>query len=160
MIMMYLIFFQRQRNQRQAVVELHRQDTREQVNLLNAEILDEKNKIEAFRKKITDFLQLKYLTERLSSSLTLEETSKTLSVEVSKLLGEETTIILYLFYPETRELGISASHKRHQVINLKSKKEIFLINGLSEICRVCRLKIRAPIIVLISTAFPGTRRGR
>jgi len=123
LIIPYLIFFQYHFLQNKAATDLQIQDIREEINLVDAQIFEEKKKIDAFRKKITDFLQLKNLTERLSLSLSLEETSKTLSTEVNKVFGsEDTTIILYLFHSATGELGISASQKGQMSINLKTKK--------------------------------------
>ena len=109
--------------QKQAVFTIKMQDTREKINLLEAEIAHEKKVISSFEEKIVRFSQLKGLTERLSMSLSLEDTSKTLSVEVNRLFGDkDAVIILYLFQSKTGELGISSSQKDQMNINIKAKR--------------------------------------
>ena len=106
-----------------ADAQLQIQDYGERKNLVEAEIRQETVAIDSFRKKILNYSQLKGLTERLSTCLYLEDTSKTLSSEVNKLFGDQdTTIILYLFHPKTGELGISSSQKGQMQVNIKSKK--------------------------------------
>ena len=109
--------------QLKATYELQLEDVREKNNLLSAEIQHEQLAINSFRDKIINTSKLKDLTEKLSMCFSLEDTSKTLSSEVSKLFGsKETTIILYLFHSETGELGISSSKKGEMQINIKAKK--------------------------------------
>ncbi len=106
-----------------AAAELRLQDVREKANLLEAEIKRQWGVLEAARKKLIDYSQLKVLAERLNQCFSLEETSRLLSGEVSRLFGqEEMTVILYLFHSKTGELGISASKKGQIEVNLKAKK--------------------------------------
>ncbi len=91
--------------------------------MLKVELQHEWETIASLRLKIINYAQLKDLTEKLSMCLSLEETSSTLSVEVSKLFGhKDVTVILYLFHSTTGELGISSSKKGQMQINLKAKK--------------------------------------
>ena len=55
----------------------------EKANLLKAELQREWETIASLRLKIINYAHLKELTEKLSLCLSLEETSNTLSVEVS-----------------------------------------------------------------------------
>ncbi len=106
-----------------AAAELQLQDIRERMNLVDFSIQKEDRTIRSIQDKITDFSQLKVFTEKLSLCLTLEETTKTLSREVRRLLGDkDSTVILYLFHSKTGDLGISSSHKGQMRINLKAKK--------------------------------------
>jgi len=106
-----------------AETELKRQDYLEKSNLLENGIRQEKLAISSFQKKIVNYSQLKDLTEKLSLSLNLSDTSQTLSTEVDKLFGgQEITVILYLFQSKTGELGLLASQKGQMRVNLKSKK--------------------------------------
>lgn len=95
----------------------------ERTNLLKAQLQHEWKTIASLRAKITNYGQLKDLTEKLGMCLSLQETSHTLSVEVSRLFGyKDTTVILYLFHSTTGELGISSSQKGQIQVNLKAKK--------------------------------------
>ncbi|MGE0268867.1 MAG: diguanylate cyclase [Candidatus Omnitrophota bacterium] len=109
-------------NKLKAETELHLQDIREQMNLVDFSLKKEGATIRSFQDKITDFSELKGLTERLSMCLSLEDTTKSLSREVRNLLGDkDSTVILYLFHSKTGDLGILSSHKGQMRINLKSK---------------------------------------
>ena len=106
-----------------AEITLKSEDIRERINLTEAENAQEKKAIASFQEKIIDLSQLKDLTEKLSMSLYLEDTSKTLSSEVNRLFGKkDSTIILYLFHSKTGELGISSSQKGEMRVNIKNKK--------------------------------------
>ena len=108
---------------KQAEYDLKKQDYIEKINLVQAEIADERFALEATQGKIINYLHLKDLTESLSLCLTLEDTSRVLSSETDKLFGrEDITTILYLFHSKTGELGLSASQKGQMQINLKSKR--------------------------------------
>lgn len=91
-------------------------------NLLKSELDKEWKAIDSLRKKIVSYSQLKDLTEKLSMSLTLTETSQALSSEVNDFFGhKDITVILYLFHSRTGELGISSSQKGQLQVNIKSK---------------------------------------
>ncbi len=118
-----LIAFHRRLRRKQAVIVLQKEDYFERANLLKAEIDQEWKTINLIKSKIINYGKLKDLTEQLSLSLGLEETSKTLCAEVNKLFGhKEITVILYLFQSVTGELGISSSQKGQMGVNLKAKK--------------------------------------
>lgn len=120
----FLLMPLRYRFQRkQAEVGLLVQNLYEKENLVRAHIDQEEFAIDSIKEKIINFSQLKGLTEKLSMSLYLEDTSKTLSAEVNRLFGDkDTTIILYLFHSKTGELGISSSQKGQMRVNIKSKQ--------------------------------------
>ena len=121
--LMFLVSFSQSLIKKQTKTELGRQDYVEKSNLLQAEIEKERLIAESYRKKIINYSQLKDLTEKLSMTLTLVDTSNTLSSEVDRLFGgEDVTTILYLFHSKTGELGISSSQKGQMRVNLKSKK--------------------------------------
>lgn len=101
---------------------MKQQDYLEKANLLEAELSKEQQSIEAFRKKITNYSQLKGLVEKLSMRFTLQDTSRLLTLEMNKVYGEDITVILYLSHPKTGDLGISSSRRAQAEINLKAKK--------------------------------------
>lgn len=122
-ILIFLSTFHFQLIRKKAEIALQEQDCLEKANLLQAETEKEGRAIESFRRKIINYSQLKDLTERLSTSFTLKDTSDTLCAEVGKLYGEEElTVILYLFHSRTGELGLSSSQKGQMVVNIKAKK--------------------------------------
>ncbi len=120
---LYLIILRSRLIKKQSEIRVWILNYGEQMNLVEAGILQEKAAIESFRDKIVNYSQLKGLTEKLSMCLTLEDTSKTFSTEVNRLFGDkDTTIILYLFHSKTGALGITSSQKGQLRVNIKSKK--------------------------------------
>jgi len=118
-----LIAFHARIQKKQSQIALLKEEYFEKANLLKADLQHEWETIASLRLKITNYAHLKELTEKLSLCLSLEETSNTLSVEVSKLFGhKDVTVILYLFHSTTGELGISSSQKGQMQVNLKAKK--------------------------------------
>ncbi len=118
-----LLAFHQRLMRKQSMIALQKEEYFEKANLLKAELDQEWETIESFRRKIINYSQLKDLTEKLSLSLSLEDTSSTLSTEVGKLFGhKDVTVILYLFHSATGELGLSASQKGQMQVNLKAKK--------------------------------------
>jgi diguanylate cyclase (GGDEF)-like protein len=119
----YLVPLRQKLSSHLARVQIQVQDINERINLVEAEIKREVKAIDSFEGKIVDSSQLKGLTEKLSMCLTLEDTTGTLSSEISKMFGsEDTTMILYLFHSRTGELGIMASQKGQMRVNIKLKK--------------------------------------
>ncbi|OGX29812.1 MAG: hypothetical protein A2705_02430 [Omnitrophica WOR_2 bacterium RIFCSPHIGHO2_01_FULL_52_10] len=122
-ILLYLFPIYLRLNKKQAEIVLQSQNLEEKRNLVEAEIKEEKSFIGSLRNKIALYGELRVLTERLSQCLSLDDTSTALSEEVNKFFGEkERTMILYLFHPQTGELGIFSSHKGAMRVNIKSKK--------------------------------------
>jgi len=118
-----LMAFHSRLQKKQSHIALLKEEYFEKANLLKVELQHEWETIASLRLKIINYAQLKDLTEKLSLCLSLEETSGTLSVEVSKLFGhKDVTVILYLFHSTTGELGISSSKKGQMQVNLKAKK--------------------------------------
>ncbi len=118
-----LMAFHRRLQKKQSHIALQKEEYFERANLLKAELQREWETIESLRQKIISYAHLKELTEKLSLCLSLEETSNTLSVEVSRLFGhKDVTVILYLFHSTTGELGLSSSQKGQMQVDLKAKK--------------------------------------
>lgn len=118
-----LIFFRRRLASIRAQHDIRRQDFLEQANLLESDIGKEWQSVRSFQKKMVDYGQLKDIAEKLNETFALQDTSKALSVEVSRLFGQkDITVILYLFHSKTGELGLSASQKGQMEVNLKAKK--------------------------------------
>ena len=84
-----LIAFHSRLQKKQANIALLKEEYFEKANLLKAELQHEWETISSLRLKIVNYAQLKELTEKLSLCLSLEDTSNTLSVEVSKLFGHK-----------------------------------------------------------------------
>jgi len=117
------IYFRRHLASLRAEYAVRREDFLEQANLLESDIEKEWQNVKSLQKKMVDYGRLKVIAERLNQAFTLQDTSKTLSVEASHLFGsKEATVILYLFHSKTGELGISASQKGQMEVNLKAKK--------------------------------------
>jgi len=118
-----LMAFHGRLQKKQSQIALLKEEYFERANLLKVELQREWETIASLRLKIINYAQLKELTEKLSLCLSLEDTSSTLSAEVSKLWGgKDVTVILYLFHSTTGELGISSSQKGQMQVNLKAKK--------------------------------------
>lgn len=118
-----LIIFHGRLQKKQSQIGILKEEYFEKANLLKVELQHEWETIASLRLKITNYSHLKELTEKLSLCLNLEDTSNTLSAEVSKLfIHKDVTVILYLFHSATGELGISSSQKGQMQVNLKAKK--------------------------------------
>jgi diguanylate cyclase (GGDEF)-like protein len=118
-----LITFHKRLSKKQSLITLQKEEYFERTNMLKAELIGEWQIIEAFRRKIVNYSQLKELTEKLSMCLSLQETSDVLSAELGKLFGhKDITVILYLFHSKLGELGIYSSQKGQMQVNLKAKK--------------------------------------
>ena len=118
-----LVAFHRRLEKKQSQIALLKEEYFEKANVLKAELQHEWETIASLRLKIINYSQLKELTEKLSLCLSLEDTSNTLSIEVSRLFSrKDVTVILYLFHSTTGELGISSSQKGQMQVNLKAKK--------------------------------------
>jgi diguanylate cyclase (GGDEF)-like protein len=107
---------------KRSLTQFQIQDQQEKINLVEAQIDQEEKVIEAFQEKIVHASYLKDLTEKLSMSLSLDETIKTLSQSVGRLFQfSDARLILYLLQTNG-ELGLILSQKGQQQINIKSKK--------------------------------------
>ncbi len=114
--------FHKQLVAKQAEIKIQKEEYFEQANMLKSDLEKEWAEIESFREKIVNYSRLKDMTEKLSMSLTLAETSQALSNEVANFFGhKDITVILYLFHSKTGELGISSSQKGQLQVNIKSK---------------------------------------
>lgn len=125
---------------RQTTAEFKKQEILEKNNLLEAEFTKESQTIDSLRQKVSDYLQLKGLVEKLCGAVTLADTSRTLSTEVNKVFGhQDHTVILYLFQSASGELGISASQKGQMEINIKAKK--------GDLCDQLVVKTMKPLLI-------------
>lgn len=121
--LLLLIRFHMRLSRKQSNISLEKEEYFERANVMKIELEREWETIEAYRRKILNYSQLKDLTEKLSLCLSLEETSTVLSSQVSQLFGDkDVTVILYLFHSVSGELGISSSQKGQMQVNLKAKK--------------------------------------
>lgn len=104
-------------------VKLQKEEFFEKTNLLKADLEKEWQAIGAFRQKIIAYSQLKGLIEKLSASLSVEDTARALCQESARLFGHgDSTVILYLFDLSTGELAIAAAERNQRVVNIKSKR--------------------------------------
>src|SRR3989338_3741759 len=109
----FLSWFDLQLIQKQAEINVIKQDSLEKINLLNVELEKTLQATTAFQKKIVDYSHLKDLTEKLCMALTLADTSRMLSSQVARFFEHsEMTVILYLFEGKTRELAITSSMRK------------------------------------------------
>lgn len=122
----YLVFGYIHLTSRQSALSLEKQDYRERLNLLEAEIQRERQTNEALRQKIASYLQLKELTERLGLSFSLAETAATFCRGIHAVYGgHNNTVILYLFRPHTRELSLTVSFCENNPVLMKAKNGDF-----------------------------------
>lgn len=118
-----LLFFYRRLKDKKSEVKLQREEYFEKANLLKADLEKEWQVIGAFRQKIISYNQLKVLVEKLSVSMSLDDTARALCREVSKLFGHgDSTIAVYVFDQHTGELGITCAERNSKVINIRSKR--------------------------------------
>lgn len=119
--LVFLILLRQNLSYHLSQIQIQVEDVQERINLVEADITREENMIHSFARKVSDASQLKSLMEKLSLCLTMEDTTRTLSLEISQMFGsEDTTMILYLFHSKTGELGVLASRKGQMRVNLKS----------------------------------------
>ena len=119
----YLFIIRQYLSKEYAVNELRMRDLEERINI-NTVIMNKSSAvISSLRKKIVNFDQMKEVMENLNKCLYVEDTSKILSLEVKRLLGdEETKISLYLFHSRTGELGASFLHKGQMRMNREDEE--------------------------------------
>jgi diguanylate cyclase (GGDEF)-like protein len=115
-----LVVFHYRFVRKQAEIDLQREDFWEKANILEAEIIDEKRSIDAFRSKIKNYSYLKEITEKLSMSFSLEETTNIISSEVDKVFGmKDIVVVLYLFHSKTGELRVPYLTSKPKTIDTK-----------------------------------------
>lgn len=94
--------------------------------MLEVELKQEKEVIQALGEKIAVYFELKAMTEMLNDCFYVEETSKKLVYEVNRIFSSpEAIVILYLISPKTGELGIAISVSDQNPVNLKAKSGDF-----------------------------------
>ncbi len=118
-----LILFYRRLKQKRSEVKLQKEEFFERSNLLKSELDKENHIIEAFRRKIVMYSQLKDLVERLGMCLSLEDSARTLCGDLCRFFEPgDATAILYLFDAHAGDVCIVyAEHNRHPV-NIKTKR--------------------------------------
>ncbi len=105
------------------MVFLQKQDYEERINILTDKINHENLAAGVLRQKILNYSSLKNVTEHLSKCLSLKDTASFLSTETCSLLGDhEKVCILYIFEPQSSELGIVATKKGEATEIIKAKK--------------------------------------
>lgn len=104
-------------------LNLKKEQYRERINLLGLEIEKENLAKQSFFERIALYAKLKNLAEDLSISETCQETSQIIAKKTDELFGGEgVTTILYLFHPQTGELGLAASVRSGAKAKILSKK--------------------------------------
>lgn len=118
-----LFFFYRRLSEKRALLSLQREEILEKTNLLRADIGKETDAIAAFRSEIVAYSQLKTMVENLSSSLSVEETIRTLCREVTDLFNRQgATVILYLWDASQGQLAIAHASRHHHPVQIKNKR--------------------------------------
>lgn len=108
---------------RKTDMDLKTQDLNEKINLVQVDAARETQAIQACNERIANYSYLKEVTEQLCLCFTLEETLRTFSFEAGELFGHrEVTVIIYLFDPQTGELGLVSSQKGQNKIVIKEKR--------------------------------------
>jgi diguanylate cyclase (GGDEF)-like protein len=118
-----LVAFYRRLKRKRSQVKLQKEDFFERANLLRADLEKEREVIDAFRRKIVSYSQLKGLVEKLSLCLSVDDTSRILCQEAARLFGHgDSTVILYLFDAATGELAMASAERNQRSVSLKSKR--------------------------------------
>ncbi len=122
-VLIYLAYLRVDLIHFQSATDLKIQDLREKINLLQADIANEYFALEAWEKKIEIYSQLKDLTEKFCMSVSLHDTSKIISREVSQFFSKPTmTTVLYYFEKKNGELALISSRREGRLVNVKTKK--------------------------------------
>jgi diguanylate cyclase (GGDEF)-like protein len=104
------------------VLDLQNEDIQERINLITDDIRKSKSRVASLEHKIQRYSSLKGLTEKISSSLSLDEIVNLLVNETFNLLFKKGNVcILYLLEPETKQLGIIATRQDGIKEVIKSK---------------------------------------
>jgi len=103
-------------------MHLQSEDFQEKTNLVTENIKNSNLMIKSLNNKIRRYNSLKGLTEKLGSSLTLDDISKLLTAETFNLLSKSGNVcILYLIDSQTKQLGIIATRRDESSPKTKSK---------------------------------------
>lgn len=107
---------------KQTTIDLAKQDYLEKANLLEAELQQKASLVSSLKEKIVSYFELKGFSEKLYLSVTLQDTSQTLTGEVLKFFDSEATVVLlYLFHHRSSELRLAYAQKKDEKINVKAK---------------------------------------
>jgi len=107
----------------QSEFAVQKQDLLEKINVLRSGLEKEEEALLIFREKVTDYAQLKTLTEKLILNFSLNDVCKILVQSINDILKyPNVTVILYLFHRKRGELGLVTSQKGQEQINVKAKK--------------------------------------
>ncbi len=121
-ILLLFSFYRRLKNKK-ATLKIQREEFFEKANLLKEDLENEAAVINAFRKKIVAYSQLKGLVEKLSMCLTQEDSAHTLCRELGMLFEhDDVTVIVYVFYAPAGELAIIAAERHQRSVNIKNKR--------------------------------------
>lgn len=108
--------------EKKKVLRLQEEELQEKINLLSDDFKHSNSLIKSLNYKIQRYNSLKGMTEKLSSSLILDDIVQFLVSETFSLLYKKGNVcILYLFDQETKELGILATKKEDSGATIKSK---------------------------------------
>lgn len=91
----------------------------EGINMLSTNIQGKRDNIKSFEDRLTRYSTLKDVAESLSTTLSIEEINKLIIERVTKTLGKEGRVLLFMVDKEKQELMLSASKNAPAV---KTKK--------------------------------------
>lgn len=117
-----LVFSRKQLISFQTGINLQKEEHQEKLNLLSLDIKKEKIALSSLREKIGGYTKLKTVAEKLSQCSSCKDAADILADDVMAFFGRgDTTTILYLVDPKTRDLGLMAARKAQAKTNIKSK---------------------------------------
>jgi len=122
-IITYLIYEYVSLGHRQAAISLERGECEERFNLLQVEIIRERQANNSLQLKITNYSLLKDLTEKLCASFSLADTAQIIAADANAVYRqEEMTVIVYFLKGTLGEVSLAASLRAQNLLNLKAKR--------------------------------------
>ena len=121
-ILLLSLFFRRLKNRR-SLLKLQREEFFAKVNVVKVELENESGAIDAFRRKIITYSQLKIFIEKLSLCLTQEDSAHMLCTEAGRFFEHaDVSVIVYVLDAATGELAIVSSEYNRRPVNIKNKR--------------------------------------
>ncbi len=112
--------------------DLEKEDIRERINLLRADIAQEEQLIKGLGERITNYIHLKGMTEELCECFTLRDTVLALCWALEKFFPEEAiTKIIFLFEVSQEKVEHLSKIKGMRPLSVRSKIEDYLDEWVS-----------------------------
>ena len=119
----YLFVKKARLNAQLSVLSLQRQGYLEKANLIRADIAKDVKAVASIHEKIVAYSYLKSLTEKLSLSFSVAQTSQILTRESIQLFQtKDLAAKMYLFNAKTGKLYLSSSWAKNGAMDVKAKK--------------------------------------